>query len=58
MFSILVWQRWFDKPLSEVWREATLDWTKSLCSLFLSPDEEEQAVAELSTAKASFQLEE
>jgi len=34
-----------------VWREATLDWTKSLCSLFLSPDEEEQAVAELSTAK-------
>jgi hypothetical protein len=34
-----------------VWREATLDWTKSLCSLFLSPDEKEQAVAELSTAK-------
>jgi hypothetical protein len=34
-----------------VWREATLDWTKSLCCLFLSADEKEQAVAELSTAK-------
>lgn len=34
-----------------VWREATLDWTKSLCTFFLSPDEKEQAVAELSDAK-------
>jgi hypothetical protein len=34
-----------------VWREATFDWTKSLCSLFLSPDEKDQAVAELSTAE-------
>jgi hypothetical protein len=34
-----------------VWREATLDWTKSLCTLFLSPEEKEEAVAELSTAK-------
>merc|ERR1719313_3278105 len=34
-----------------VWREATLDWTKSLCCMFLSADEKEQAVAELSTAK-------
>lgn len=34
-----------------VWREATLDWTKSLCSLFLEDYEKEQAVAELSTAK-------
>lgn len=34
-----------------VWREATFDWTKSLCSLFLSPDEKEEAVAELSSAE-------
>merc|ERR1719235_645462 len=34
-----------------VWREATLDWTKSLCCMFLSADEKELAVAELSTAK-------